>query len=187
VEYKGQWYQFYHNQVISGHRNLRSMCVDKLNFNEDGTIQTLVQTKEGVPAVGSGPAADPVVIKYSADSAITTNGAQLADDAAAAGGKSVHELHLENSSVQFNGIGDSHGGRATITVHYATADDAKLQLWVNGADYSYINTMATGAWGNYTGRACLTVSLGAGNTNVVRFVGGHGGVNVDYITVTPLD
>lgn len=45
VEYKGQWYAFYHNQSISNRGNLRSVCVDKLYFNEDGTIQKVIQTK----------------------------------------------------------------------------------------------------------------------------------------------
>ena len=44
VKYKGQWYLFYHNCSISHQGNLRSICVDKLYFNEDGTIQTVEQT-----------------------------------------------------------------------------------------------------------------------------------------------
>jgi arabinoxylan arabinofuranohydrolase len=44
VEYKGQWYAFYHNSVLSGRGNLRSVCVDKLYFNPDGSIQKVVQT-----------------------------------------------------------------------------------------------------------------------------------------------
>lgn len=186
VEYKGQWYQFYHNQSISGHGNLRSMCVDRLYFNEDGTIQTMVQTKEGVPAVDPAPAPAPEIVRYAAETAVTANGAQVEDDDAAAGGKSVHELHLEDSYAQFNHIEESHGGRATITIHYATEDDAKLRLIVNGADYSFVNTLATGGWSTYTGQAFLTVPLGAGNTNTIRLAGGHGGVNVDYITVSCL-
>lgn len=45
VEYKGQWYLFYHTCDISGQGNLRSICYDKLNYNPDGTIQKVVQTK----------------------------------------------------------------------------------------------------------------------------------------------
>jgi hypothetical protein len=46
VEYKGQWYVFYHTADLSGGiTNLRSICVDKLFFNEDGTIQMVVQTR----------------------------------------------------------------------------------------------------------------------------------------------
>jgi beta-xylosidase len=45
VEYNGQWYVFYHTADLSdGIGNLRSICVDKLYFNEDGTIQMVVQT-----------------------------------------------------------------------------------------------------------------------------------------------
>jgi len=44
VQYKGQWFLFYHNSSISKQGNLRSLCVDKLYFNEDGTIKEVVQT-----------------------------------------------------------------------------------------------------------------------------------------------
>jgi len=44
VEYKGQWYAFYHNKSVSGQGNLRSVCADKLYFNPDGTIKVVVQT-----------------------------------------------------------------------------------------------------------------------------------------------
>ena len=50
VEYKGQWYAFYHNQALSGMGNLRSICVDKLYFNPDGTIQKVRQTGNVLPA-----------------------------------------------------------------------------------------------------------------------------------------
>jgi beta-xylosidase len=44
VQYKGQWYAFYHNSALSHHDWLRSICVDKLFYNDDGTIQKVVQT-----------------------------------------------------------------------------------------------------------------------------------------------
>jgi len=49
VEYKGQWYAFYHNSVLSTQNDefndwLRSVCVDKLFFNADGSIQKVEQT-----------------------------------------------------------------------------------------------------------------------------------------------
>ena len=45
VEFKGQWYSFYHNSALSGHDWLRSICVDKLYYNPDGTIKMVKQTK----------------------------------------------------------------------------------------------------------------------------------------------
>jgi len=44
VQYKGQWYLFYHNGGLSGEGNLRSVCFDRVFFNEDGTMQKVVQT-----------------------------------------------------------------------------------------------------------------------------------------------
>ncbi len=53
VEYKGQWYAFYHNNVLSAGKNYkgaaRSICVDKLFYNEDGTIQRVYQTGMSAP------------------------------------------------------------------------------------------------------------------------------------------
>lgn len=49
VEYKGEWFLFYHNSDLSGGKpELRSICVDKLYYNPDGTIQLVKQTK-GTP------------------------------------------------------------------------------------------------------------------------------------------
>ena len=63
VEYKGQWYLFYHNSDLyyrnhpdsvekfgwghkgSPHPFRRSVCFDKLYYNEDGTIQKVIPTK----------------------------------------------------------------------------------------------------------------------------------------------
>jgi arabinoxylan arabinofuranohydrolase len=50
IEYKGQSYAFYHNSVLSGNPWLRSICVDSLFYNGDGTIQMIEQTREhGIP------------------------------------------------------------------------------------------------------------------------------------------
>lgn len=48
VEYRGQWYIFYHHKDISGDQSLRSMCADKVFFNEDGSIQKVNPTLRGI-------------------------------------------------------------------------------------------------------------------------------------------
>ncbi len=48
VQYKGQWYIFYHNGELSGGiATNRSICFDPVCFNEDGTIQ-LIEKSLGV-------------------------------------------------------------------------------------------------------------------------------------------
>jgi hypothetical protein len=162
--------------------------VDKLNFNADGTIQTVVQTKQGVTAVGVLPKPDSRAIKYEAESGKAAKGAVVETDDAASGSKCVQNLHLVETYLQLDAVdGGARGGRATIGIHYASADNAKLRLSVNGVDYSLLNAPATGGWSDDQGYAGLTVPLVAGKTNTVKLLGGKGGVNVDYLTVTPLD
>ena len=49
VEYKGQWYLFYHRNHYSPKMDKRrSACIEKVSFNADGTIQEVKQTLRGV-------------------------------------------------------------------------------------------------------------------------------------------
>ena len=49
VNYKGQWYLFYHHNYFSPRDDKRrSACIEKLFFNPDGTIQEVKQTMRGV-------------------------------------------------------------------------------------------------------------------------------------------
>jgi beta-xylosidase len=45
IEFKGEWYYFYHRgDVNSGSTCRRSACFDKMNFNQDGTLQMIEYT-----------------------------------------------------------------------------------------------------------------------------------------------
>ncbi|MGJ1404774.1 MULTISPECIES: hypothetical protein [Sphingobacterium] len=49
MQFKGKWYAFYHNSELSqknGEFNdwLRSICVDRLEYNKDGSIKKVKQT-----------------------------------------------------------------------------------------------------------------------------------------------
>jgi len=52
IEFKGQSYFIYHNGGIqpNGGSFRRSVCIDHLYYNSDGTIKPVVQTTEGVSA-----------------------------------------------------------------------------------------------------------------------------------------
>lgn len=52
IEYKAQWYFFYHVQDWNGGtKKRRNTCIEYLHYNEDGTIQLVYPTKEGVVKV----------------------------------------------------------------------------------------------------------------------------------------
>ncbi|MBP8023617.1 MAG: family 43 glycosylhydrolase [Paludibacter sp.] len=50
VEFKGQWYFLYHNGGINtdGGSYSRSVCIDKMYYNADGTIRKIEMTTKGV-------------------------------------------------------------------------------------------------------------------------------------------
>jgi hypothetical protein len=48
VEYKGQWYLFYHTNFFSPNDDKRrSACIERVTFNADGTIQEINETMRG--------------------------------------------------------------------------------------------------------------------------------------------
>lgn len=53
IEFKGQWYFFYHDALLSigdleGATGRRAVAVEYLHFNPDGTIQPIAQTDAGI-------------------------------------------------------------------------------------------------------------------------------------------
>ena len=49
VQYNDQWYLFYHNSAYSPKFDKnRSVCIDSLSFNDDGTIRKVIPTNRGV-------------------------------------------------------------------------------------------------------------------------------------------
>lgn len=60
IEYKGQWYLFYHNVTLTlngqaGNNSRRSVCVDYLCYNTDGTFKPVTQTTAGVTVASPCP------------------------------------------------------------------------------------------------------------------------------------
>lgn len=54
IEFKGKSYYVYHNGgTLTGGSFRRSVCVDKLEYNADGTIRRIIPTEEGVEAVST--------------------------------------------------------------------------------------------------------------------------------------
>ena len=50
IEFKGNWYFIYHNGGINptGGSFRRSVCIERLYYNEDGTMKRIQMTTEGI-------------------------------------------------------------------------------------------------------------------------------------------
>jgi hypothetical protein len=76
VEYKGQWYFFYHDAKLmidglAGDIGRRSVAMEYLYYNEDGTIKPIKQTKAGV-GVPPAPLADYQAPVFNPDGPLVT-------------------------------------------------------------------------------------------------------------------
>jgi len=83
VDYKGHTYLFYHNGTLNrdgqrGQSLRRSVCVDELFFNEDGTIKPVTQTQEGVAGKAAGKDAA-AALAAAAEAATITESEPLTD------------------------------------------------------------------------------------------------------------
>jgi len=180
VEFKDQWYAFYHNAAISGRGNLRSICVDRLEFTQDGSIKTVVQTKTGVPAAGPHKDSQYRSTVYKAEKAVLSEGATISGQSAILPAKS-------NATLVFASVdGGSNGGRFSLDISHANAALAKLNLTVNNEDQSLVNAIATGSIYSFTGHLVITIPLSAGNNNTLSLTLVSGELAVDRITITPL-
>jgi hypothetical protein len=60
VEFQNQWYFIYHNGSLPGGGEYRrSVCIDYLYYNSDGTMQKVIQTTQGVDPVSTEPTTVP--------------------------------------------------------------------------------------------------------------------------------
>ena len=50
IEFNNNWYYFYHTGAIQPHGGSfrRSVCIDRLYYNTDGTLQRIIMTSEGI-------------------------------------------------------------------------------------------------------------------------------------------
>ncbi|WP_199731761.1 family 43 glycosylhydrolase [Cohnella endophytica] len=198
VQFKGNWYLFYHNAEISSNGTLRSVCVDQVFFDKDGAIQKVQQTTEGVPSVGPRSKATEVKYrdlvgesfeKYTEKSEYPVNG----DHVSVGGGAtrtnaSIENMHTEGSYIELTGVNGGAGGKALLTVTYASADGgAAFKVDASGdpsGEGYFLSLPGTGGWSAYTGRASRLIDLKPGTDNVIRISGGMGGANVSLVTVS---
>jgi hypothetical protein len=121
--------------------------------------------------------------KYEAESGTVGNGATIANDSAASGGKCIQNLHLANSYFQVGNIDGGSGGSKTLHIIYAENGTGTVTVYVNGTSAGTISCPTTGGWSTFTGNVQKTITLNSGTGNTIKIVGGAGGINADYITV----
>ncbi len=191
VEFKGKWYWFYHTMDLSNNGTLRSVCVDEIHFNEDGTIQRMAKTFDSVEQNGP-DYVRPEGTVYSMDDAVVSGGAvKSADSSAPYDGKIVTDLYKTGATVTLENVyGGEEGSRAMIVFNYATPDDLpRMFLTANDMNYKAINFPKTGGRSFFSESVFTTKKLNPGydNTITLEAKNGAGKLTLGSIEIILLD
>jgi hypothetical protein len=131
VEYKGQWYLFYHDKDLSPifDKN-RSIRAEYLSFNDDGTIQKVVPTLRGVGIVNA--KSNIQIDRYSA---ISNEGVAVSflDATNTFAGWKI-SLNGKNTWVQFNQVDFGKSGLKSVNVRAASSTGGLIEICLDKAD-----------------------------------------------------
>lgn len=199
VEYKGQWYAFYHNSLLSGHDWLRSICVDPLSYNDDGAIQLVKQTREyGIPYTKEALTIPGTIEIENFDSG--GQGKAYSDTDATNNGKAYREqesVDIEMNSPENYNIGWTNAGEwLEYTVNVTEPDTYNFEVLVASPDgncsfhlkVDEVNVSGsvaipkTGGWQTYQTVSVRNIPLHSG-IHVIQFFEETGGFNVDKMKV----
>ena len=122
VNFKGQWYLFYHTNFFSpSDDKRRSVCIEKLAFNADGTIQEVKETMRGV---GINKATEKIQIdRYSTAAAdVTTDHV----DTLRAFAGDYATMPTKGSWIQYNDVDFSCLADGYMLISVKAADDTEF-------------------------------------------------------------
>ena len=179
VEYDGQWYLFYHNSAYSPKFDKnRSVCIDSLFFNPDGTIQKVIPTHRGVGLTSASSR-----IEFDRFSNISQEGASIAyiDTLDAfKGWKTV--LDKQNGWISYNAVDFGSKKVKKVNVNAVSPSGSILEIRLDNAGgpvIAQVKVPATTEWTTVSARVKLKKR---GVQNLVMVLKGENPVETDWVS-----
>jgi len=179
IEFKNQWYLFYHSSDLSPNFDKnRAVRIDSLFFNEDGTIKKVIPTLRGVGLTDASRR-----IQIDRYSHISTEGASVAfmDTLNTFGGwKTI--LGTANAWIQYNGVDFGSNKFESVNVRALSRSGGNLQIRldkVGGPLIAQVEIPAGNAWNTIKARLS---GLRTGVQNLVVSLVDNKPVEVDWIS-----
>ena len=179
VDYKGKTYLFYHNAALPGGGGYhRSVCVDEMKFNPDGSIVQMNMTKEGVPPVAT---LNPYQ-RVEAETIAWESGVETAKNDTV--GIYVTDIstgdYIEVCNVDFS----DKGAAKFIASVAGAAEGGSMELRldsVSGALVGTLNVKPTGDLNKWESQSCDVTGAKGVHNLFLKFTGGTGmQLNVDW-------
>ena len=181
VQYNGQWYLFYHQSAYSPKFDKnRSVCIDSLFFNEDGTIQKVTPTFRGV---GVTSALQKIEIdRYSNISQEGASVAFLDTLNTFKGWKAI--LGRQNAWISYNAVDFGRKKLKSVQVRAFSQDGGILQIWLdktNGTLLAEVKIPKGADWMTIDAR---TMKYQKGTHNLIISLKDNNPVEVDWVSFT---
>ncbi|MBN2275959.1 MAG: family 43 glycosylhydrolase [Bacteroidales bacterium] len=179
IAYDGQWYLFYHQNALSPKFDKnRSVCIDSLFFNEDGTIQKVVPTLRGV---GISKASQQIEIdRYSALSETGAEVAFIDTLNTFLGWKTI--LSSRNTWVRYDAVDFGSRKPKTVQVKVIAEKGGILQIRLNSANgplLSQVKVPVSSAWNRVEAKV---KKFNPGIHNLVIVSSDENPVEIDWIS-----
>ena len=131
VEYKGQWYLFYHDKQLSPNFDKnRSVRIDHLSFNDDGTIKKVIPTLRGVGIVDA--KSNIQIDRYSDISKAGTSASFINTNNTFEGWKI--SLNGKDAWVKFDQVDFGTGGLKLVNVRSKSATGGVVEIRADKVD-----------------------------------------------------
>ncbi|NMA72749.1 MAG: family 43 glycosylhydrolase [Bacteroidales bacterium] len=178
VEYKDQWYLFYHHNDFSPEFDKnRSVRVDSLFFNTDGTIQKVIPTFRGVGITDAGKEIQ--IDRYSNLSYKGTTIDFLDNENKFEGWKII--LNENKAWVQYDSVDFGDAKQKKIKARVLSPTGAMAQLRLNGQNSPVVAEMSIPQNSNWMEVTTPVENLSSGIHNIYLSLSGDGYVEIDWI------
>lgn len=174
-KFNGEWYQAYHNRVVAKTANIppvykRNLCIDQIKHNADGTIDTMVNTVDGVKQLAFiNPFERVEGETMNAQSGIYTEKCK-------AGGMNVTKI--ENGDwIKVRGVDFGKGVKAFEANAAAIADGSNIEIRLDNLTGTLLGTCSvknTGGVQKWETVSCKTAKAKGVHDVYLVFKGGEG-------------
>ncbi|MCX7797164.1 MAG: family 43 glycosylhydrolase [Melioribacter sp.] len=179
IEYKGQWYLFYHQNHFSPRFDKnRSVCIDSLFFNQDGTIRKIIPTERGVGITYAS-----TKIEIDRYSLISEKGAEIAfndTNDTFKGWKVV--LNEKNAWVQYNSVNFESNNYNEIILYVYSQKGAFLKIFLDKIDNKPIAEINVPPSSNWRILRATISKVKAGTYNLIVLNSEVATAEVDWIS-----
>lgn len=179
IDYKGQWYLFYHQNHLSPHFDKnRSICIDSLFFYPDGTIRKVVPSNRGV---GITDASEKIEIdRYSMISEKGIAIAFIDSTRAFDGWKTI--FHKKDAWVQYNNVNFENKNYKNVVIKCLAENGGVIEVKLNNINNPAISRMVIPSGNQWQTIKFKATALKPGLHNLLVTSADDSKVEIDWLS-----